>query len=283
MGLNHDSNKVKIDEPDGVPDFLGTKLVAGDNITLDISAGPNKTITVASGTEISMTQEMTVISTTESNYYIPIGCIFFDAAGESTLEVDTGGGFTPAVYGVDYVHLQRGLTRPAAPITDIAIGFTWISGPVSPGWTFRFTWKERHILINPAPIMAIYLSGGVPDYSNYWHVDSAPTTNGIMVPDLNNYQVELWRMSNHRGGKNFRGGKRFVPYVRGATNQFIFDMSGFAGSRRKWRFRICYYNPITGARSPLSEDVVAFNNTGRNDTCGGSGSRIRINKAVWIE
>jgi len=68
MGLNRYNNQVKIDATDSTPDYLSTKLVAGSNITLTPSVGPNKTLTVAatgssSVTTITKTANYTILST----------------------------------------------------------------------------------------------------------------------------------------------------------------------------------------------------------------------------
>lgn len=242
-------------------------------------------------------QEMVVASiAAEDRYRIPVGSLFLDAAGETTLEVDTGSGYTPAVYGVDYVHLPRGYLRPCATPTviDAVIGFRWINGAVPGGWTFRFRWLERRILVQPAGVAAVRLDGSLqPDQSTPWYVNSSGRhPNGIRVPLLPDYCVELWRVTKHRGGLNSggqftRNGRRYVPYVRYPVGQdainFELGPQLIKVSRGKRLMKVCYYNPATGARSALCAETILFQNfTNRDDALGSSGYIRTRDGAVWI-
>lgn len=227
-------------------------------------------------------------------YNTPVGHYFFDAAGESTLEVDMGAGYVPAVFNTDYVHLPRGFTRPGPPssVLDAVIGFRWINGQVQAGWTFKFTWKERKILFAPASVMAVSFNAGVFDNSYKWRINEAnfpQITNGIRVPLLPGYQVEVWRFCIRRGGNtpNRQGGDgaRYVPYYRGATDDPLVDFQTLftTGKHHKYRLKVCYYNPVTGSRSGLcAEQIYWMNFTKNPDILGSSGQDRSRQGSVWI-
>lgn len=245
--------------------------------------------------EIIYRQEMIVPSiAAEDRYRIPVGSLFLDAASEATLEVDTGSGYTPAVYGVDYVHLPRGYLRPCVVygVLDAVIGFRWINGAVGAGWTFRFRWLERRIIAAPTGVMAVRLdgSGTAIDPSTRWYVNnSAALCNGLRVALLPGYCLELWRLGKRRGGLDSGGGsvgdgRRYVPYLRGSVgNQFIDFQPLYKIGKGKRQFKVCFYNPLTGARSALCAETVFFENfTNRDDNLGVSGFLRSREGAVWV-
>jgi hypothetical protein len=51
-------------------------------------------------------------------------------------------------------------------------------------------------------------------------------------------------------------------------------------SRRK-RYRVCFYNPVTGARSPLSSDVIVVGQTAGLVGDWANGVQRRQGGAVW--
>lgn len=264
----------------------------GTNGSILVGTIPNSTfIDVNTPTpELEVNYEVIIPSVaTWNRYYTPLGNYFFDSPGQTTLDLDTGSGFVPQVFGVDYVNQQRGFNRAAAPITDIGIGFRYIAGVVPAGWIFRFRWKSRKILISPIAVAAVRIVGGSVDYTVPWKIsDPAKVPNGISVPSVPSYLVEIWRLTYNRGGNKGgtniipTGGKRFVPYFRGVANQFLFDLTFMATGSHKDKFKVCYYNNITGARSQLSTDMITHVNTHKDDTLGSSGYIRTYRYATWI-
>jgi len=241
-----------------------------------------------------------------SNYFIPVGDYFLDAATESVLEIDMGAGFVTQVYGVSYDHFRR--TAAGAPgvsaaiLADTAFGWRYLAGAVPAGWTFRFAWLQRVILKTPPALAKIRLTGvgGTLDLANNWSMNGATPTNGVTVPELTNlisgtlqtYSVEFWRRVERPGGFNTgpsqRRGPRYLPLYRGPLNQFNFHVDEFATggiSRHTRKYRVCYYR--AGSRSALSADVVVVCNTSGNlDRSGlaplGPSFPTRGLRTVWI-
>lgn len=237
--------------------------------------------------ETTFENEMVVPSAAGvQTYYIPIGNYFFDGAGESTLDLDTGSGFQPQRFGVAYVHKRR--SSAPATVADDGIGFTFQSA-VAAGWTFRFRWKTRKVIFEPSPVAKVRVIGGVLQNGVSWQANSPNAPNGIRVPALKGYQVEFWRQTRKNGGASGtplpRGGRRYVPYFRGAVDQFIFQRQEFfpapVTSNRR-RFRVAYYNPTTHARSALSQDTIVVCADTAADGVNGR-APVRRQGSVWIE
>jgi len=210
----------------------------------------------------------------KNNYTIPVGSWVIDAAGESTLDIDSGSGFNPQGYGLDYSMFLR--VTPPPTVADLAIGFTLNDGPVPAGWILRFRWTQRVQSIPPPVPSPILLSGGVPDYSVAWHPDNSATApNGVVVTPTGGMKVEFWRLTKRVGGLRgltlHRDGRRYVPYFRGAVDQTTFASTEFAPSNQKntRRFKVLYVD-AAGRRSALSDEtIVVFGGGGDN------GERIR--------
>lgn len=230
--------------------------------------------------------ELVVFSTAgKNNYTIPIGNFFLDRAGETTLEINTGSGFVPQVYGANYLHYLRNAPGTPPTVVDAAIGFTVI-GPVAANTIFRFRWTERKLCIEPCAIAKVIFA---ENFSVEWQTNSVNAPDGILVPAQPDVSVEFWRYTFDPGGLRGqngvlrREGQRWIPFFRGPLNVFRFYRDTFTnntkGSKRR-RFRVCYYDPATGARSDLSRDVIVVNN-GREDRANGLNRRSR--DSVWIE
>jgi hypothetical protein len=220
-------------------------------------------------------------------YFTPTGSYFFDGTGETALERDTGAGFVPQVFGVDYTHRARAATSCPASVIDAAIGFTFIPAVLA-GWTFRFRWKVKTVLVEPYPVTKAKVSAGVIDNSVTWKANTADAPNGILVPPLSGYQLEFWRQTRHPGGlpgfgTRPRGGRRYMPYYRAAVGQFAVGIDEFApvAAKNRWQYRVCYYNPLSKARSLMSRDKIVVC-SGTSDAVNGR-SPVRTARSVWIE
>jgi len=228
--------------------------------------------------------EMIVASVAgKNNYTIPLGNFVWDAPGQSTLDVDTGAGFTPVT---GYTHLRR--SAPGTPVTvnDAAIGFSY-GGVVAAGWTFRFRWKEEIIPVSPDAIAKVLVPSDLTVPWNSNGVVNFP--NGITVPAYPGTQCEFWRQTTHAGGRRgsnsvlIRMGRRHLPYFRGPLGQFTFSITDFASTNvsKRNRFKVCYYDPQTGARSALSTNTIVI--CGRQAD-GVNGRRpVRTERSIWIE
>lgn len=240
--------------------------------------------------ETTFTHVMTVPSVLgQLNYLIPVGDYFLDAAGETILEIDMGAGFVTQVFGVDYDHFHR---MAPATVIDAAIGFRYLAGAVPAGWTFRFTWLQRLVLLTPLGIGKIKLTGvgGSLDLAVTWGQNTANAPNGVTIPELTGYVAEFWRRTRRPGGIHSpvgvtnRRGPRYVPYYRGPAGQFDFHVDEFsmAGQRHRAKLRVCYYNTLTGARSEMSPDIIVVCSSFLPDQVNGRGS-VRAARSVWIE
>jgi hypothetical protein len=220
----------------------------------------------------------------KNNYWIPVGDWFLDAAGTTTLEIDSGAGYVPQAFGADYSHLRR--VTPPATVADAALGFTLAGGPVPAGWKLLFRWTDGRILVEPNSIAKVLVPA---NYAVPWSADGANPPNGVLVPELPGTQIEFWRETRRDGGLRGnngvlrREGRRYLPFYRGAVDVFRFSVADFATSAREHRnhYRVCYYDPSTGARSLLSRDVIVVCSLAQADRVNGRTQRAV--GSVWIE
>lgn len=227
-------------------------------------------------------------------YYIPLGEHFLNAASETELVY---GGVTYHLGDGFYTHIHRSMAT-FMNVTDAMIGICLTTAPPS-GITLTLRWKQRLILTQPQTLALVHCSnvGGVwvPDYTiaKWKQNDVLLAPNAIQVPPPpTGYVVEWWRLSTRKGGAHTRGsgyrsGRRYLPVFRGPAvgteNGALFLVTQFdpGSTKRPWRhYKVCYYNPTTGARSALSSEVViASGADGPPDKLGGMGP-FRYN--VWI-
>lgn len=225
----------------------------------------------------------------KNNYRIPVGS-YFASGTPISLEIDQGAGYIPQDLGPDYSELGR--VTPPPTVADLKLGYSLAGGPIAAGWSMRFRWVERQLRMNVGPLAKVKLVGGVPDYANPWNQSSTPDhPNGVRIPEMAGMQVEFWRYARKNGGKRggfgvlHRDGRRFVPYFRGPVNQFLFTVDDFrptSHSLRYAKFRVCYVDPVTQARSPLSTDEIIVCARGRDDRTN-MGAALRAANSVWIQ
>lgn len=234
------------------------------------------------GFETFVTRSMTIPSVFgAADYRIPVG-LWFKQGSATTLTINGN----EQQYGADYSHIGRYSTPPT--VADTCFGFH-VSGGLTPlGWTLTFTWSEGHLSIHPPTVTLQRLvnlgAGWQPDFTqegNPWSPSSVTLApNGVSIPTPPApYVVEFWRETTKRGGTFltpngghvFRSGRRYVPYFRGPSTQSVdpntFYMSEFSSARaRPWqKLRVCYYNPLTGARSALSAETIVVIGTASTD------------------
>lgn len=221
----------------------------------------------------------------KNNYTIPLGNFVWDAAGQSTLDVDTGSGFVPVAFPAGYTHFRRSATGTPSTVVDAAIGFSCVAA-VAAGWTFRFRWKEEVIPVSPGAIAKVLVPA---DFTLPWNANGANFPNGVTVPEYPKARCEFWRQTTHSGGRRgsnnvlMRMGRRYLPYFRGPLDQFTFSIADFASANasKRNRFKVCYYDSTTGARSALSTDTIVICGPQAD---GVNGRRpVRAARSFWIE
>lgn len=208
----------------------------------------------------------------ESYYRLPVGNWFRAAAGVTTLFING----IEMFFGADYIFITRH-SQPTT-VSDCAFGFQLMGQPASI-MPMVFTWVEGVSFLQPPSIALQRLidngSGYEPNFTvgEAWLSSSATqTANGVEIAEPPApYVVEFWRETRNRGGlfntplggKRYRHGRRYMPYFRGPSNLSLnrattFHYSEFSALvARPWqKFRVCYYNPTTGARSPLSSETL---------------------------
>lgn len=218
-------------------------------------------------------------------YHIPIGSWFVEGS-PTTLEINKGSGWIEQSYSVDYSHLQR--YTPPPTVADLCLGWELTSPPPA-GWLMRFGWEERRMGLAVETVIPILVdASGEPDYSVLWYQPiSGVAPNAVQVPEIPGLGVEFWRQTSRTGGLRGdvlrRSGKRWVPYYRHTVGDFVARYEEFAwgGTQKMRQYRVRYYDPITGARGPLSADIFAvggmFENRVRTDGV------IHAPYAVWMK
>ena len=236
--------------------------------------------------------ERTKIFTTvagQTKFGLPFGFYFKDVAGETSVEMDQGGGYIPLQYGPDYMHLHR-QTAVVPTVGDAAFGITGLGGTVPGGQLLKLTWKDRRLLCSPPVVCAILFGSGPLPIWKQMHVTNHPNGIHVGLPDPA-WAVEIWRFNPKPGGQGsdvqyHHDGRRWIPYWRGAAGveEFQSDVT-FAGvlpSKRKM-FRVCYYNPATGARSALSDDIVVVGSVNVLAGDWSNGVQRKRDGATWIK
>jgi hypothetical protein len=225
-------------------------------------------------------------------YFIPLGEHFLSKIGETSVLYNG----VSHVYGDGfYTHVHRSMS-PFMNITDTCIGIKLTTAP-STIVTLVLNWKQRILQVAPPPIIPVKcdLIAGVwkIDYvSDSWRCNS-PTLclNAVQVAEPPpGCVVEFWRICRRRGGSHGgnRSGRRYVPIFRGPAvhteNSALFHRSQFdpISDCAPWRkFKVCYYNITTGARSQLSQEVIVVGGSKRDQHNKPSGDGA-YRYGLWI-
>lgn len=272
----------------GLPGTPNLLLLRTDNNSLYYFKGPLDTdwALICCPSDLVFQHEMIVASIVgRNNYPIPIGDYVWSDISQSTLDVNKGAGFVSVPFGVGYNYFLRSAPGTPPTVNDAAIGFSFI-GVVPAGWTFRFRWIETVIPTMPISIAKVRFP---INYAIVWNSNSPNAPNGVTVPEFPGVQCEFWRQTGKPGGKRgssvilHRDGRRYIPFFRGALGLFNFTISDFspANARQRQRFKVCYYNPLTGARSRLSSNTIVVCSLA-SDAVNGR-SPVRSSRSVWIE
>lgn len=179
----------------------------------------------------------------------------------------------------DFQVRQRG-SWPNGSTRDVSTG-VWLANPTAAGDEVRIRWRVGVLAVPPPQISpaagttnALQPSPGVGSSTLWRYLTS--TINAFWISALPPFQIELWRLS-HKGGRvrgpssvpgltQYRRGRQFSPWYRLDLNlpQVVLPGSDFNNNREKSYFRACYYDPVTGARGPLSAEL-AIVNSGRKE------------------
>lgn len=218
-------------------------------------------------------------------YHVPVGSWFMEGSA-TILEIDRGSGWVEQAYGADYSHLQR--YTPPPTVADLCVGWE-LAGVPPAGWTMRFRWEERRMGFPVETVAPVRVGvGGEVDYSVVWYQwDASRMPNAVQVPGFPGFCLEFWRQTSRTGGLRGsslqRSGKRWVPYYRHPAGGSLVRMGEFAagGTQKIREYRVRYYDPSTGARGPLSADIIAVggNRENRVRTVG----TIHAANAVWLK
>lgn len=206
----------------------------------------------------------------QSAYFLPWGTFVRALSTDMRVELSTAGGpFVPLVFGVDWIfqNRQHGLW-PQPSTADVSTG-AWLNITVVPGDVVRLTWRTGNINV-PAPEPVIVRAQGSqldPTFTKWRYNATLP--NAAILGQRAGLQIELWRFCTHQGHARdaralpgltqYRSGRRYMPYIRfpiAATSDDLVvqpDDIAFSSSPKFVVMRFCYYDPTTGARSPLSE------------------------------
>lgn len=228
----------------------------------------------------------------QQGVFLPWGAYVLAAASNIEVLLDQGGGFVQQAYGADFGFQTRQRAGWPQPSTaDVSTGI-WMNDPAAGGETVRVRWRSGSILIEPPSPIAFSTAAPVPPLGNFnsFRYIGPYVPNAFKVAERFGLQVEVWRMSA-RGGCNrspvsvpgflqVRGGRRFSPFWRGPAGfgETTILPNTFT-QRRKNVFRVCYYDPATGARSALSAERVYFVN--RRDAIGTAGT-MHPAGSVWV-
>jgi hypothetical protein len=212
----------------------------------------------------------------QQGVFLPWGAYVLATAPNIEVQIDQGAGFVLQAFGADYAFQTRQQSNgwSQASTKDVSTG-VWLNNPSAAGDIVRVRWRSGSILLPPPSPIAVSTTAPVPapGGSNGFRYNGPYPPDAFTVAERFGFQVEAWRMSMHGGQKRvpaavptfvqLRGGRRLFPYWRspagsGETTIVPSTFVGGASARKKFVFRVCYYDPATGARSELSAERVYF-------------------------
>jgi hypothetical protein len=230
-------------------------------------------------------------------YHIPLGEHFLDN------NEDTEVYYSGIPYQRDsgfYGHIHRSLAPWMTSVRDACTGIVLITAPTAVV-PMKLRYKLRLIVTTPPSVALVRANflGGVwcPDYTVSRWLPSNPSVapNAIQVATpASQYTLEFWRLSRTKGGDHQgtswlnakRMGRRYLPVFRGPSTGtsdpglFVRDHFDPTSDANPWRkYRICWYNSLTGARSALSPETIVVGGS-KPDRHNGQGP---TRYGVWIE
>jgi hypothetical protein len=244
---------------------------------------------------------------THAIFRLPLGSYVASHIDDILVFISTDGGVTwiDQQLGADFAFYYSGRFNPGfsqpPSVQDVASGIEIVAGVPSAGWRIKIQWIERISPFVPRSIVPARFTGSpyTVDNSFSWETSNdAHTPNGILLPQgPDGYVPELWRVTKHKGGLNrdragfhfIGGGRRLIPYFRGPQANVVdpnaIVLVGGLGistaSARKFKFRVCYYNPTTRARTAFAPGLITV--FGRIDRHNGNSLTVRRLQTVYVE
>ena len=244
--------------------------------------------------ELTVDREITLATILgRKDYYVAIGEHFLDGPHETSLVY---GGASHAPGDGFYSHIHRSLGS-WMNVQNACIGLALATLPAAAGIPLVLRWKQRIVQQPPPsiiPVRCVQVNGvWTPDYTiAKWNASKTTTApNAVQVTSLPGYVAEFWRLSKKIGGSRSAGsmhgaGMRYLPVFRGpatgTSDGWLFTRKQFDGcaDTNPWRrYRVCYYNPATGARGPLSAETIVSAGDHHPDQHNGKGP---VRYGLWI-
>lgn len=207
----------------------------------------------------------------------------------------------PLTFGSDWDFQKRQARTTGWPYASTADASTgvWLNVGTNAGDTVRVQWRTGRINLPPPSMAPVYAPGGSLPPSpgvglkQRWPYTGSPYASAFVAANLEGFQVEVWRMTRKSGRvygtvalpgfAEYRRGRVYVPLYRAPSvtsgEVIISPGSDFSESSRKGSYRICYYDPATGARTDLSAERLFWSRT-RNDFIRTAGLAHQ-GKAAW--
>lgn len=273
-------------DPNGVLDEPLGSIASGPSGVWQ-STGPFEWAQIGSGIQVTMRLDDVVRTPQidgQRSAMLPFGAFVRTDPDDMTVELSTDGGISWSTlgFGADWIFTPRragaapasGGVWPQPTTADVSSG-VWLTAPLSMGDRVRLTWRTGVVQAPaPEPICVRALAGSIdPSPDMYWRYNLGPANwpNAVVLPARAGLAIELWRLSA-RGphtrlidpGGSLPGfviqsaGRQYSPYYRFPTSLSAQNLVcqpgilGLAENPHQQTFRFCYYDPTTGARSPLS-------------------------------
>lgn len=279
-------------DPNGVIDEPVGSLASGPSGVWQ-STGPFTWIQIGSGIQSSMRLDDVVRTPQidgQQSAMLPFGSYVRADPDDMTVELSTNGGasWSTLVFGADWIFTPRragaapasGGVWPQPSTANVSSG-AWLTAPLSMGDLVRLTWRTGVVQAPPPePISIRALAGSIdPTPDSTWRYNAGPASwpNAVVLSARAGLAIEMWRMSP-RGphtrlidvGGNLPGfviqsaGRQYSPYYRFPTSLSAANLVcqpsilGLSENPHQQTFRFCYYDPTTGARSPLSASSMRW-------------------------
>lgn len=193
------------------------------------------------------------------------------------------------------------------PTTADVVRGVWLTNPCVGGETVAIQFRTQVLLIDPPVPMVTFAPGGVlptglvPGVGNWIpnsYQNPAFVPNSFVLPQRAGLQIELWRRSRRMGRFRqaltvpglfqIRQAHHFSPWWRSSlasvdgyevVDPWVANIVNYSSWRAN-QFKLAWYDPMTGARSPLSVQSIMVQQ--RSERVLGTPSPTHPNMSVWI-